>query len=109
MLASEILARFPEEPLEVPLEHPVYAGHFPDNPIVPAALLLLWLQQRVESAAPGLRVSAVPSAKFLAPVRPGDRLALAATQRSGSSMLRLTASTASGLVCRMTFELEPAR
>ena len=58
-------------------DHPTAAGHFPGNPILPGALLL---DEVVLAIAAGEgRIAAVPtvrSAKFLHPVRPGDRLAV---------------------------------
>lgn len=51
------------------------AGHFPGNPIVPGALLLEAVLQAIEAQA-GARFSAcaIRSAKFLHPVRPGERV-----------------------------------
>jgi len=58
-----------------PADHPAAPGHFPGNPIIPGAVLLDVTLRAVES---GLGVSLaschIRSAKFLAPVRPGDRV-----------------------------------
>ena len=58
-------------------DHPTAAGHFPGNSILPGALLL---DEVVLAIAAGEgRTAGVPtvrSAKFLHPVRPGDRLAV---------------------------------
>ena len=61
-------------------DHPTAAGHFPDNPIIPGAAILREIVQAVSSAT-GLSVSAIPSVKFLQPVRPGDAIAIAWTLR----------------------------
>ena len=56
-------------------DHPVAAGHFPGNPIIPGALLLAQALRCIERAwqiAPG--PCRVCSAKFPHPARPGDRL-----------------------------------
>ena len=57
--------------------HPSTSGHFPGNPIVPAAVLLDEILAAIEPAharpAPELVVKWV---KFLRPVRPGDALEL---------------------------------
>jgi 3-hydroxyacyl-[acyl-carrier-protein] dehydratase len=54
-------------------DHPTAAGHFPGNPIIPGALLLdaVLLAVAGEAVAP---FSVIRSAKFLRPVRPGDRI-----------------------------------
>ncbi len=60
----------------VPIDHPCFAGHFPGQPIVPGVLLTA---QVLEAAATLIdhtwtqRAVQITSAKFLAPVRPGDR------------------------------------
>jgi len=58
-----------------PADHPAAPGHFPGDPIIPGALLLGEVLRCVESAvgAPAAPWQ-IRSAKFLAPVRPGDRL-----------------------------------
>lgn len=55
--------------------HPALPGHFPGNPIVPGVVLL----QHVFDAASreGFRVVALASAKFLAPLRPGESFDIA--------------------------------
>ena len=51
-------------------DHPTADGHFPNNPIIPGALLLDHVLRAIGSTAPmTLRV-----VKFLRVVRPGDRI-----------------------------------
>lgn len=52
--------------------HPTASGHFPGNPIIPGALLL----DHVLSAIGAVVPLEVQVAKFLAPVRPGDHVAI---------------------------------
>jgi 3-hydroxyacyl-[acyl-carrier-protein] dehydratase len=55
-------------------DHPAAQGHFPGDPVIPGAVLLAEVLRAVES---GFGMTAMPcaitSAKFLSPVRPGDR------------------------------------
>jgi 3-hydroxyacyl-[acyl-carrier-protein] dehydratase len=63
--------------LEVPRDHPAYAGHFPGNPILPAVAILAEVLAAIERAGGGGPERwQVQGAKFLAPVAPGDALAL---------------------------------
>jgi 3-hydroxymyristoyl/3-hydroxydecanoyl-(acyl carrier protein) dehydratase len=55
----------------VPRDWPGFAGHFPGDPILPAAVLID-LALAVAGGATG-----IAKARFLAPVRPGDELRLA--------------------------------
>jgi 3-hydroxymyristoyl/3-hydroxydecanoyl-(acyl carrier protein) dehydratase len=59
------------------LDHPTAAGHFPGNPIIPGALLLDEVLLAIadgEGRTAGACI--IRSAKFLHPVRPGDRLVI---------------------------------
>jgi 3-hydroxyacyl-[acyl-carrier-protein] dehydratase len=58
-----------------PADHPALPGHFPGNPIIPGAILLSEAAQAIASGlAPAPGPLQVRSAKFLRPVRPGDRV-----------------------------------
>jgi acyl-coenzyme A synthetase/AMP-(fatty) acid ligase len=59
--------------LRFPVDHPACAGHFPDNPIVPGAVLLDVL---LAAFFPGGWSGEIESAKFHLPVRPGDTVAV---------------------------------
>lgn len=67
--------------LQVPADHPAFAGHFPGEPIVPGVVLLDEVLYRISDT---LRVDphecAIHSAKFLSAARPGETLQLAVTR-----------------------------
>ncbi|MBP2306703.1 3-hydroxyacyl-ACP dehydratase [Azospirillum melinis] len=61
--------------IQFSVDHPTAAGHFPGNPIIPGAVLLdtaLTAIAAAEGSASG--PCHLRSAKFLHPVRPGDRM-----------------------------------
>ena len=59
-----------------PAAHPVFAGHFPNHPIVPGVMLLDWVQTAIEASL-GQAVTGLLEAKFLSPATPNERLELA--------------------------------
>jgi 3-hydroxyacyl-[acyl-carrier-protein] dehydratase len=70
--------------LQLPAEHPSFAGHFPGNPIIPGAVLLDEILAVVERAQGQSSVAwTVKWVKFLRPVRPGDELAIEITAAPG--------------------------
>jgi 3-hydroxymyristoyl/3-hydroxydecanoyl-(acyl carrier protein) dehydratase len=64
-------------PIEVPKDHPSFAGHFPKFPVLPGAVLLDEALQVIQRER-GLDLAQwhVASVKFLGLVRPGDDLHL---------------------------------
>ncbi len=91
--------------------HPCFPGHFPDNPLLPGALLLLRLQRLVERHMPPWQLVQVKSAKFLAPVRPGDTLDVRwqAEEVQAQLRLRLQAFVDGRQVCQASLLLERAQ
>jgi hypothetical protein len=74
---------------EIPVDHPVFAGHFPGQPLVPGALLLSEVLEAMRSV-PALmaRLGDMPilaTTKFLSPVRPGSVLAIVLQPETGGS------------------------
>jgi acyl-CoA synthetase (AMP-forming)/AMP-acid ligase II len=74
--------------LTVPADHPVFAGHFPGQPLLPGALVLAEVMEAVQRV-PALvaRLGANPTlaaAKFLAPVRPGSTLSIELHPEAGT-------------------------
>jgi 3-hydroxymyristoyl/3-hydroxydecanoyl-(acyl carrier protein) dehydratase len=64
-------------PIEVPEDHPAFAGHFPRFPVLPGAVLL---DEALQVIGRDRRIDLtqwqIASAKFLGVVRPGDALRL---------------------------------
>ena len=60
----------------LPASHPMFAGHFPGNPIVPGAYMLALVEREANAwlHAQGvlLRVRGVASVKFTRPLRPEE-------------------------------------
>jgi 3-hydroxyacyl-[acyl-carrier-protein] dehydratase len=63
--------------LEVPRDHPSFAGQFPNFPVLPGAVLLDEALRAIQRARGiDLRQWRIESVKFLETVRPGDPLRL---------------------------------
>jgi 3-hydroxymyristoyl/3-hydroxydecanoyl-(acyl carrier protein) dehydratase len=74
--------------VEVPREHPAFAGHFPGQPLLPGVVLLgevleLLLREAPEALGAQPRIGAV---KFLAPVRPGASLEIRWSEAGGTRL-----------------------
>ena len=66
--------------LEIPRDHPAFAGHFPKFPVLPGAVLLDEVLQVIQRERHiDLAQWRVASVKFLEIVRPGDALHLEQT------------------------------
>jgi acyl-coenzyme A synthetase/AMP-(fatty) acid ligase len=78
-------------PLDVPQDHPSFAGHFPEFPVLPGAVLLDEALQVIERQR-GLDLTQwhVASVKFLGLVRPGDALHLEHSVAANSASIRFT-------------------
>lgn len=64
-----------------PADEPSASGHFPGNPIIPGAVLLREVVRALSDDA-GTMCCEILSARFLHPVRPGDRLTIAWEERT---------------------------
>ncbi len=61
----------------VPLDHPVFAGHFPGTPIFPGVMLLdTALHALAAATGIALDICEVSAVKFLSPATPGDELVI---------------------------------
>ena len=67
--------------LDIPESHPVFAGHFPNDPLVPGALLIDWIAGAIELALT-TNIGTIKQVKFINPVRPSDQLSLHLTPKN---------------------------
>lgn len=76
-------ARNPRMSFTLPHDHPSLPGHFPGQPLVPAVVLIDHATAAARAAFALGPLAAILRAKFLSPVRPGEAVHLAFTQREG--------------------------
>ncbi|MFN4005237.1 MAG: 3-hydroxyacyl-ACP dehydratase [Hylemonella sp.] len=73
--------------LQLPAQHPSYAGHFPGQPIVPGVLLLEAIVQAAEQLGiAGGAALEIPVCKFSASLLPGATVELTLTPGPGGSV-----------------------
>ena len=66
----------------IPATHPCFAGHFPDNPIVPGVVILDYVQQQLLSWLPDYTIDTLAQAKFLYPLSPDQQFTVNLIQLS---------------------------
>ncbi|HEV7613187.1 MAG TPA: hypothetical protein VGO37_15005 [Steroidobacteraceae bacterium] len=96
-----------QSPIEVPPDHPSFAGHFPKFPILPGAVLLDEALQAIQrTRGIDLEEWRIATVKFLDVVHPGDALRLehAAT---AAGLIRFTIRAAGGVVAVGTLSSAP--
>jgi 3-hydroxyacyl-[acyl-carrier-protein] dehydratase len=66
-----------QKALSIPADHPAFAGHFPDMPIVPGVVLLDEVMHAIVSET-GLPATTwqVSAVKFLSPLKPGESITI---------------------------------
>lgn len=97
--------------LQIPREHPSYAGHFPGQPIVPGVVLLDLVLQAAEQG-PGWNSPAaaldIPVCKFVQAVLPGAVLALQLSADADSDTLNFRLLQDKQLVASGSLRRRPA-
>ena len=95
--------------LFIEADHPCFEGHFPGNPILPGAVLLLKLQDLLEQAMTDRQLIQINSAKFLAPIPPDSTLTVnwRAPEEDGQAVIkaRLEVLLAGQLACTCSASL----
>ncbi|PCK01124.1 MAG: hypothetical protein COA42_23425 [Alteromonadaceae bacterium] len=92
--------------LIIPTVHDCYKDHFEGNPIVPGAVLLTWIFEKINSLAPeGKVVYKIKTIKFLDIVRPGDICSLRLDFRAEGQGLSLSCTRDNQVVLKGKLEL----
>jgi 3-hydroxyacyl-[acyl-carrier-protein] dehydratase len=65
----------------IPGDHPMFKGHFPQQPVVPAVMLLAKVEDAMQAHWPEVKVSSVKRMKFVHIVQPGQRIEIDITEK----------------------------
>lgn len=75
--------------------HCVYQGHFPGNPITPGVMTLKMIRECVETITKKpLRYTSIKNCRYVALVRPNDKLLLSTTTEHNNGTIALKATLA---------------
>ncbi|MDR2695347.1 MAG: hypothetical protein LBC79_03085 [Deltaproteobacteria bacterium] len=86
----------------------VFAGHFPEHPVLPGVVQVLMAQMTLEDALGGpLSLSAIVQAKFTAPVEPGAVIELRVQQGRSAGLWECALHCAGRLASRFLIETGP--
>jgi len=92
----------------VPADHPCLPGHFPNDPIVPAVLLLELSCAVLRGLRPDLGpLREVKTVKFTQPVRPGEPVRVSFSG-GPAGVLRFSCATAAGVAAQGQMRFGPA-
>lgn len=84
-------------------EHPIFAGHFPGQPVVPGACMLQIVKEVLgDTLSMGCQLKKADNLKFITPVDPrmADELELCLTYKTADAGLQVTAAlNANEVVC----------
>jgi 3-hydroxyacyl-[acyl-carrier-protein] dehydratase len=71
----------------VPLNHPAFAGHFPNMPILPGVVLLdMAIHAMADAHLLDVAHYQISTVKFLSPAKPGEDLTIEHSQSSQSAL-----------------------
>ncbi len=91
-------------------DHPAARGHFPENPIIPGAVLLSEAVRAVGNATHvDLSRCSISAAKFPSPSRPGDRVDIAYVVKGDSISLTGSVAGRSVLKAEVACAAKPTR
>ena len=89
-------------------DHPALPGHFPGNPIVPGVVLLDAVAEALQQLHTGTKVTGLPNAKFLLPLRPDQACTVRFTPGRDST-IQFECTTRDGIVASGSFKIEGGR
>ncbi|MHA1539403.1 MAG: hypothetical protein ACTSXQ_02890 [Alphaproteobacteria bacterium] len=75
-----------KETVTFPRNAPYFAGHFPENPIVPGVILLAEMTDLLKKE--GIVLKEILSTKFFSPVLPEEEIIISVQGDKGSTTLR---------------------
>jgi 3-hydroxyacyl-[acyl-carrier-protein] dehydratase len=86
---------------------PWFDGHFPGDPILPGIALLALVCDTLAAAGGGLRLAGLRRVRFKQVVRPGDRLEISVSPKSGGgeASFSFRVQVAGAAVCSGTLDM----
>ena len=55
---------------------PIFSVHFPNKPILPGFMQLLWVREVIENSTPARSIGSFSSVKFIKPITPSQTMML---------------------------------